>query len=384
MKLRTIVTLAGKNLFDSLKDPKVILLGFLAPLLLVFLMGSLFNFEVRLDRSYKIGYYVDPALSFDIEKLNPYGFFVLMQDDADSSAIKEKLDKGTYAGFIDIRPSMGTAQVTFYRSSKNTIMDSVLSGVIRAATEKESLSDAYVGALRARGIPTLEAAEIQRAAESEVKVAFKDARIDGKGEDNKYTRFAIGMAGMFLLFTGLFESVFKILEEKKDKVFNRYQIYGITNGEILVAKLVSIFLMLIIILSLFFASTALFLGVSIGAALRFCLVCCLYSFMIATMSLMLSILLKRSSDVQTILMPMILVLSLLGGFWIPLENLSSVLQRASLFLPTGAFMTTALRAANGAAVDSSLALSMAVLAAYSVIFIAISLRKIDFIQKEAA
>ena len=190
------------------------------------------------------------------------------------------------------------------------------------------------------------------------------------------------MVGMFLLFIGLFESVLIILDEKKDKVFDRYQLYNVTNSDIFLSKIVSIFLMLLIIIFLFFVSASIIFKISIANPMAFYTICSMYTFMIATLAVMFSILLKHSNHVQTILLPTILIFSLLGGFWIPLENLSESLNKIPLFLPTGSFMSAGLYAANNIQQDPNFVLSIMVLSGYCVIFIAISLKKIDFIKKK--
>jgi len=382
LNVKFIYILAKKNLLDSLKDPKVILLGFLAPLVLVFLMGTLFNFEIKFDEFSRIGYYVEGDSPFDIEILNPYGFFLFTKIPAPVEAGIDTLFKEKdLVGYIKVTSREDFTKVEFFKNTEKATLANVCSGILRAAVEKENILASYSKTLKTWGIKEEIIADARQAAVSAKLVGFSDAWPMAGASENKYLRYAIGMLGMFLLFTGLFESVFKILEEKKDRVFNRYQLYGIKNREILLGKIISIFLTVALITLLFFFVAYLFLGIDIANKPVFAFICGAYALLIASFSVLLSILLKHSSDVQTILMPLLLVLSLLGGFWIPLENLSVSLQRMSIFLPTGAFMTAGLAAARSMGSDPHFFVALSVLLSYSVLFIAISLKKINFIKK---
>ena len=175
MKVKRIFILAKKNLFDLLKDPKVLLLGFIAPLILVFLMGFLFNFEIRFDKEYTIGYQIDESVQFDIEKLNPYGLFnfnnVIISDQL---TMEEICKNDNYLAFLTINKTADVIVVAFYKNVKNNLLTNVFSGMIRAAVEKENIILLYSARMREYGISDSVIHEVRHIAKNEGDIVFED------------------------------------------------------------------------------------------------------------------------------------------------------------------------------------------------------------------
>lgn len=146
--------------------------------------------------------------------------------------------------------------------------------------------------------------------------------------------YAIAMIVMFAMFTS-FTLIHSMADEKRDKIFFRIQTTPIKGLEYAVGKLVGIVFTLTVQMSVLIVATTLLYGMKWGNIYHLFIVLIAYSFAIGTITLLAGLIAKDYSVLSNLSMPVVFVLSFLGGSFVRKEELPASLDFAQKLVPNG-------------------------------------------------
>lgn len=146
--------------------------------------------------------------------------------------------------------------------------------------------------------------------------------------------YAIAMIVMFAMFTS-FTLIHSMADEKRDKIFFRIQASPISGMEYAFGKLTGIILTLITQMSVLAVATTLLFGMKWGNIYYLYIVLITYSFAIGTITLLIGLIAKDYSILSSLSIPVVFVLSFLGGSFVRKEELPASLDFVQKLVPNG-------------------------------------------------
>lgn len=183
--------------------------------------------------------------------------------------------------------------------------------------------------------------------------------------------YAIAMIVMFAMFTS-FTLIHSMIDEKRNKIFFRIQTSPMKGLEYAFGKLVGIVFTLTIQMSILICVTTLLYGMKWGNLFYLFIILISYSFAIGTLTLLAALIATDYSVFSNLSMPIVFVLSFLGGSFVRKEELPNSLDFFQKLVPNGQALNAFLKVVLNKNL-SELLNNLYILVATGVIFLFISL-----------
>lgn len=390
-----IRVLAVDYLIDRLKDWKALIIAIALPIVIILLFGNIINKD---GSQYKLGVYGFDGTDekeFLNHEINPYKLFEIVTiSSIDADTITKAINDEDLTGVLTLKKNDSKSVLSFYPNYTMQINSSIVQGILRSSVETinqryqdEKIFLEMLGGyvddkqeiIKAKNEFSARATELNL---TDRKVSIVESEIEnGINSSNPYNNILPGMAGMFILFTALFGGIISIIEDRDQKIFQRLRTIPFSRTDIVVGKILGIFLFCMIqtLTLVLFGKSILGMIVSDAIALRLIIIS--YVFMVTSFSIFLSTLIKRKSQIDGVVVPVVLLLSVIGGYWFPLENASAVLKTISAITPTGIMMNASQEMLNNNASFIDILPYFGGLMMFGLVFMTIGIKNIKWIDK---
>ena len=196
------------------------------------------------------------------------------------------------------------------------------------------------------------------------------------GKEIRYVDWLIpGVLGMNVMFSSLFGVGYVIVRYRKNGVLKRLKATPLTPFEFLSAQVVSRLWLIVMVTSLVYAGTDLFVGFRMnGSYLTLLLVLTLGTLSMISLGLIIAARMANEEAANGLLNMLSWPMMLLSGVWFSLEGSPAIVQQLALLLPLTHFTEAAREVMIDGAGLWEIRWHLAVLAAMTGIFMAIGAR----------
>ncbi|WP_160680572.1 ABC transporter permease [Clostridium sp. C8-1-8] len=349
-------TLLGKEFYSLKKNLGVLVILFLVPIFIIFIMGYAFK-----DTETKYGLGIinkdgdKPIISALVKNLKSVDALTINKYNDEDTAKKELKD-GKIIGFIvipegfDKDQEKGEAKIRFIIDNTRPINASAIEGITNNFIEKFNTKITSVLTTVNVGL------KLNPNTNPDNLVNEATKYLDGRNNDaiqlvkeyistakksqtmSSFNQTTCGMTAMFILFLGILWGSGNILEEKLTGTMTRLSLSPASFTTIFLSKLVYIGLLAFLQFVIFFSIGHAFLNVPIGNVFLLVLINVAFILATASIGLLVSIVAKSRISAIGLSFFIIMLLSPLGGLWFPLETVPEGLQRIASILPTGSYM----------------------------------------------
>lgn len=173
--------------------------------------------------------------------------------------------------------------------------------------------------------------------------------IKGKKVVDSFTYYAIGMLGMFVLYSAG-QGINSLKSDKLNHTYSRLRVAGFSVRKIMISKYFNIFAIVVLQACCLFLFSSIVLGVEYKNVLGIAILTFLLAHTISAIGLVfMTIYLKNGSDKIALLFQTVFVyvLALIGGGYIPTYMLPGLLQKLSIFTVNGTFADGMLKLVAG-------------------------------------
>lgn len=351
--MRAVLLITAKDLKARLRDRSALVIGCVVPLVLAFIFSRIFaglgegGGAIKLAVADLDGGPVAKVLTGEVLTSVQQKGLITLRTDASQAQARSEVAKGTAGAAIVIPPGF-SASVQGGHAAELQVIGSVDAPITAAIAR--SIADGFtaelnrislsVAAVQAGSPGPLSPAQLQsvvaQASAEEAPIALRDVSSESKQLDPK-SFYAAGMAVFFLFFTVQF-GVLGLLEERNDGTLARLLAAPVARRAVLVAKLLTSFVLGIVSMGVLVIATTLLFGASWGNPIGVG-VLVVAAVLAATGVTGLVAGLARSAEEagnwQTIVA---IGLGLLGGTFFPVSQGAGVLGTLTFIAPQAWFM----------------------------------------------
>ncbi len=365
-----VLTIAGKDLRQRLRDRSAIVLGFIAPVVIAGLMSvafrgtEKFHFDLVVvdhDHGSIAAAVVQGLTAPDLRDL-----VTVKRATSDTGAASQVRhgDVGAAlvipAGFTDAATAGNAASLQVLTS-----IDEQLSGEVARA-----LADSFVAQINADRLSVAEAIRagastpvpdlVTRAAKLQLPESVKPASI-GSHPLRPISYYAPGMAIFFVLFAVAFGSR-SFITERREGTIDRMVAAPIAPTAILAGKAVSVFAYGTVSLATMAIVTSAVFGANWGPAPAVALLCVLMAAAVVSFTALVITLARTERQAETMASIIVFGLALLGGNFVFVSSEPPLMRRLALLTPNGwalrGFTDLATNAGSGAVVEPAIAIAV--------------------------
>jgi len=342
--VRAALVIARKDLRQRVRDRSAIILGLVAPVAIAALMSLAFNgadtFHFTLGLVDQDHGPVATALRQNLELPALRRIVTLKVLDSEAQA-REEVRSQRVAAALVIPPGFSAAATSSASSALHTL--SSVNNTI-AADVSRSIASSFVAQINAdrlsvataiaSGSPTSRAAVLAAAA-TDLRIPEQLVqRPLGAHPVKVVSYYAPAMAILFLFFTISFSSR-SFFAERAQGLIERLRAAPVHPAEILLGKVLSVFVFGVASLGMVWLVTAAAFGADWGAPAAAGLVCA--SLVVATVCLTALVigLARTQRQAEGIASAVVFILALVGGNFVFISTAPSVMRRLALFTPNG-------------------------------------------------
>lgn len=345
--MRTVAVIIGKDLRLRLRDRSAIIIAFIAPFVLALIISSAFgggggsfnaDFAVADEdgggygKSLVDGVKQNPVLSEGIS-------FRVTGSEAEARKLATEGDVSAAivfpAGFTRAveEGQAGTVQVYAFAGSR--IGADVATALAERMTEEINAGRLAVQTAMAAGIPATEslASLVQKASAAAIPLAILDGKL-GTRQVEPSSYFGPSMSIFFVFFTVQFGAL-SLLQERANGTFRRIAAAPVSPWSVIVGKIGSSFLLGIASLAVMIAATTLLLDASWGDPVAVGAICVAIVLAASSVTALAISLARTVEQAQGFASIVTLVLSMLGGNFIPIGQSPKLMQDLSKLTPNG-------------------------------------------------
>ena len=351
----TFFTLLGKEFKTLKKNIGVIVILFLVPVFIIFIMGYAFADD---ETKYSIGIInndTDSKLAqnivdnFDsVDALNVQKFNTV--NEAESA-----VEKAEIQGYIDIpkdfdeKEESGQVKINFTVDNtypvKASAFKSIVEGYIEKYNEKTTAVHTAVNVgmtinpnAKPDDLVSLASNYLNSRDNNVIDVVTEYTSADEHNVMSSFNQTTCGMTAMFILFLCILWGSGNFLEERLDGTINRLLVSPVGFGTIFSAKLVYISFLAFMQFVIFFSIGHFFLNVPIGNLSLLILLNLVFIASASSIGLLISLTAKTRIMSIGLSFLIIMIFSPLGGLWFPLSTVPEILVNIAGILPSGAYM----------------------------------------------
>ena len=351
----TFFTLLGKEFANLRKNIGVILILFLVPVFIIFIMGYAFADD---ETRYSLGIINNDKDSIlaqeivknlgDVESLEVYGF-----DTTNEAELA--VEDGKILGYIDIPQNFeeneeeGQVQINFAVDNtypiKTSALKSIVDGYLERYNEKTTAVHTAVNVgmkvnsdCKPDKLVTLATDYLNSRDNDVIEVVTKYTQTNQYQVMSSFNQTTCGMTAMFILFLCILWGSGNFLEERLDGTINRLLVSPVGFGTIFSAKLVYISFLAFMQFVIFFSIGHFFLNVPIGNLSLLILLNLVFIASASSIGLLISLTAKTRIMSIGLSFLIIMIFSPLGGLWFPLSTVPEILVNIAGILPSGAYM----------------------------------------------
>ncbi len=351
----TFFTLLGKEFANLRKNIGVILILFLVPLFIIFIMGYAFADD---ETQYSLGIINNDKDSIlaqeivknldDVKALEVYGFDT-------TKGAELAVEEGKILGYIDIPQNFekneeyGQAQINFVVDNTYPIKTSALKSIVEGYLEKYNEKTTAVHTAVNVGMKvnsdckpdklvTLATDYLSSRDNDVIEVVTKYTQTNQYQVMSSFNQTTCGMTAMFILFLCILWGSGNFLEERLEGTMTRLLVSPAGFGTIFTAKLFYIGFLAFMQFVTFFSIGHFFLNVPIGNSGLLILLNLIFIAAAAAIGLLISLIAKTRIMSIGLSFFIIMIFSPLGGLWFPLSTVPEILVNIARVLPSGAYM----------------------------------------------
>lgn len=352
------LVLLGKEMYNLRKNIGVLIILFLVPVFIIFIMGYAFQDK---EKSYKLGIINESVNEDDIvesflDNLNEIDALNVEKYKSKDIA-NEAVDSGNVDGYIIIPKNFvdktksfdDKAEIRFYVNKARPITAQALEGIINGYVEKYNTIATGIATTIKVMSDNSDGFDIEKISnDAETYINDNSAHIvlntkyigvsDKNNSMSSYNQTTCGMTAMFILFLCLLWGSSNILEEKLDGTMTRLSLAPVKFSTILASKMFYIALLAFLQFIIFFTIGHKILDVPLGDVRLLLLLNIIFIIQATSLGLLVSVIAKNRLISIGISFFLIMLLSPLGGLWFPLENVPDGFRKFSSLLPTGSYM----------------------------------------------
>lgn len=349
MSIFKVKTIAVDYVMSRVRDLKSLVISLIVPVAIILLFGTITNMS---EGRYRIGVTLIGIESEDFaEMFNPYETFEMIYfQESDEGSILREMSSKNLSGYVVASREGRKTLLEYFSNGSMSISSSIVKGMLRSQADRLN-QHYYDGKIVLEKVAASDTSKDLIAPLSAVfetadslpplddqDVVINEMRTGTPSLYNRYNSILPGMAGMFILFAALFGGIQSIFEDRDQKIFQRLLAIPCTRTEIIVGKISGIFLFALAqaVFMVLFARHALGMRAVSGISVRLLLVA--YALTATSLTVFVSTFIHKKSQIEGVAIPVILLLSVIGGFWFPLEQAGVVVRTVSLFTPTGLMM----------------------------------------------
>lgn len=353
------LVLLGKEIYNLKKNIGVLIILFLVPIFIIFIMGYAFQDK---EESYNLGIInetveEDDTVTGFLDNINEVD--ALNTHDYDSKDAADKaVEDGTIVGYVIIPKDFvdktkdfnDKAEIEFYVNEAKPITAQTLEVIVNGYVEKyNTISTGTAAAINVMSKNSTYGFDIEKVSNDAVSYLQDDndritLNTNYIGTQNKnssmssYNQTTCGMTAMFILFLCLLWGSSNILEEKLNGTMTRLSLAPVRFSTILASKMFYIGLLAFLQFIIFFTIGHKVLDVPLGDVKLLLLLNIIFIVQAASLGLLVSVIAKSRLTSIGISFFIIMLLSPLGGLWFPLEVVPDGFRTFSSLLPTGSYM----------------------------------------------
>lgn len=351
----TFFTLLGKEFANLRKNIGVILILFLVPVFIIFIMGYAFADD---ETRYSLGIINNDKDSIlaqeivknldDVESLEVYGF-----DTTNEAELA--VEDGKILGYIDIPRNFeeneeeGQAQINFVVDNtyqiKTSALKSIVDGYLERYNEKTTAVHTAVNVgmkvnsdCKPDKLVTLATDYLNSRDNDVIEVVTKYTQTNQYQVMSSFNQTTCGMTAMFILFLCILWGSGNFLEERLEGTMTRLLVSPAGFGTIFTAKLFYIGFLAFMQFVTFFSIGHFFLNVPIGNLGLLIFLNLVFIAAAAAIGLLISLIAKTRIMSIGLSFFIIMIFSPLGGLWFPLSTVPEILVHIASLLPSGAYM----------------------------------------------
>lgn len=278
---------------------------------------------------------------------------------------------------LDMHPNPG-------RSTAPAIMKALVEGFTETMDAEIAKKNVWIEQSIAYNLPMDQMQQVGAADGAGVKNldAIQNIGVKGSKPVDSKAYYAVAMMSMFLLFAAAMGGTW-LLEEKEMFTYDRQLIAGYSKLSIAISKMVLIYLVVAVQITVLILYSSVVLGVSWGEPLNVVLLTLATVFGVGGLGILLSVISSIANSYQLTKIfesGVIQILSLFGGSYIPIEQLPSIIGTIHTFILNGVILRAYINNMMGYSLTELLPLIGAILL-NGLVFSAIAI--ILFIRKEA-
>ncbi len=351
----TFFTILGKEFANLRKNIGVILILFLVPVFIIFIMGYAFADDetryslgiINNDKDSILAHEIVKNLD-DVEALEVYCFDT-------TNGAELAVEEGKILGYIDIPQNFeeneeeGQAQINFVVDNTYPIKTSALKSIVEGYLEKYNEKTTAVHTAVNVGMKvnsdckpdklvTLATDYLSSRDNDVIEVVTKYTRTNEYQVMSSFNQTTCGMTAMFILFLCILWGSGSFLEERLEGTMTRLLVSPAGFGTIFTAKLFYIGFLAFMQFVTFFSIGHFFLNVPIGNLGLLILLNLVFIAAAAAIGLLISLIAKTRIMSIGLSFFIIMIFSPLGGLWFPLSTVPEILVNIASLLPSGAYM----------------------------------------------
>lgn len=352
------LVLLGKEFQNLKKNIGVLIILFLVPIFIIFVMGYAFQDK---EEKYSLGIvnlagkedstvtgFIDSIKKIDVLDIHEY---------KDKTKADEAIDEGKVSGYVEIpkdfvenvKDSDKVSNIFFYVDESKPITAQTLEGIVNGYVEKyNTIATSIATTVNVMGQCNIKfnpnevsGKAVKYLEDGHDQIVLDTNYIGSKPKNSSmssYNQTTCGMTAMFILFLCLLWGSSNILEEKLDGTMTRLCLAPVNFSTILFSKMFYIGLLAFAQFAIFFTVGHKFLDVPLGNVPLLIVFNILFIIQAASLGLLISIIAKNRLTSIGISFFVIMLLSPLGGLWFPLETVPEAFRTFSSMLPTGSYM----------------------------------------------
>lgn len=353
------LVLLEKEIQNLKKNIGVLVILFLVPVFIIFIMGYAFQDK---EQSYNLGIInetvkQDETVKGFLDNLNQIDALKVSEYDSKEEANKA-VEDGTIIGYIVIPKNFidksenlqEKAEIMFYVNETKPITAQTLSGIVNGYVEKyNTIATGIATAIDVVAKNSDEEFDPEKVSKDALsylekgqnQIELKINYIGTKSENtsmSSYNQTTCGMTAMFILFLCILWGSSNILDEKLNGTMTRLSLAPVRFSIVLGAKMFYVGLLAFLQFAIFFTIGHTMLDVPVGDVRLLLLLNIIFIMQAASMGLLVSVIAKSRLTSIGISFFLIMLLSPLGGLWFPLETVPDGFRTFSSLLPTGAYM----------------------------------------------
>jgi ABC-2 type transport system permease protein len=344
--MRAAFIIAGKDLRQRLRDRSAILIAFVVPLGLAFILNA--TIAGVADMDFTVTYAVadqdtgpvSDALGHVLGAVQESGFADLVTASGEQAA-QRLVDDGQVdaafvipSGFSDAVSSGSGATIEVLANPDSGIAVSVARSIAQGFAEDVnavSLSVTTAVAAGAPGDPGSIATLAERAAQRAAPLALVDRATEEGGVDFT-TFYAIGISVFFVFFTVQF-GILSLIDERQDGTLPRLLAAPIPSAAIILGKVLASFVLGVVSMVVLVAGTTLLMGAEWGDPIGVLILVCAGVLAAMGITALIATVAKTAEQAGSIASLVAVILGLLGGTFFPVSQASGIITTLTWITP---------------------------------------------------